>query len=67
MRVTRRGLTANPRAGSSDVRTFVRGEGTSLQGDRTTLTIESSREYSERAEAEQIVGLLKGIVKAASP
>jgi hypothetical protein len=49
----------------SDTWTFVRGEGSSLDGDRPTLTIESSREYSERGEAEQIAGLLKGIVNAA--
>ena len=49
----------------SDTWTFVRGEGTALDGDRPSLTVESSREYSERAEAEQIVGVLKGIVQAA--
>ncbi|MFO0609811.1 MAG: hypothetical protein U0324_42020 [Polyangiales bacterium] len=49
----------------SDTWTFVRGEGVSLDGDRPALTVESSREYSERAEAEQIVGVLKGIVRAA--
>ncbi|MFO0601887.1 MAG: hypothetical protein U0324_01875 [Polyangiales bacterium] len=49
----------------SDTWTFVRGEGSALDGDRPALTVESSREYSERAEAEQIVGVLKGIVQAA--
>lgn len=49
----------------SDTWTFVRGEGRALDSERPSLTIESSREYSERAEAEQIVGLLKGIVHAA--
>ena len=48
----------------SDTWTFVRGEGGLLEGDRPSLTIESSREYSERGEAEQIVGILKGIVAA---
>lgn len=47
----------------SDTWTFVRGEGASLDGDHPSLTVESSREYSERAEAEQIVGVLKGIVQ----
>lgn len=49
----------------SDTWTFVCGEGSALDGDRPALTVESSREYSERAEAEQIVGVLKGIVQAA--
>ena len=49
----------------SDTWTFVRAEGRALESDRPSLTIESSREYSERAEAEQIVGLLKGIVRSA--
>lgn len=49
----------------SDTWTFVRGEGAALDGDRPALTVESSREYSERAEAELIVGVLKGIVRAA--
>ncbi len=49
----------------SDTWTFVRAEGRALESDRPSLTIESSREYSERVEAEQIVGLLKGIVRAA--
>jgi len=49
----------------SDTWTFVRGEGASLDGDLPSLTVESSREYSERVAAEQIVGVLKGIVRAA--
>ena len=49
----------------SDTWTFVRGEGAALDGDVPSLTVESSREYSERGEAEQIVGVLKGIVRAA--
>ncbi len=49
----------------SDTWTFMRGEGASLDGDVPALTVESSREYSERVEAEQIVGVLKGIVRAA--
>ncbi len=46
----------------ADVWTFVKGEVTGLASDRPALSLESSREYSGKLEAETIVKILQQIV-----
>lgn len=46
----------------ADIWTFIRAEVAGMTADRTTLRIESSREYPEQVEAATIVKILKGIV-----
>jgi hypothetical protein len=45
----------------SDVWVFVRGEASRINDDKPALTIQTSREFVERIEAEIILGILKAI------
>ena len=49
----------------ADSWTFIRAEVDGLESDRPTLQIESSREYTEKVDAETILKLLKTIVNRA--
>ncbi|NJM56442.1 MAG: hypothetical protein HC857_01825 [Synechococcales cyanobacterium RU_4_20] len=46
----------------ADSWTFVRAEVKGLESDRPTLTVEGSKEYTEKNDAEIILQILKGIV-----